>query len=330
MPGSCLDFRRSERGTAARMNRPLISVACGVLVKPDGQVLIAQRPAGKLAAGKWEFPGGKIEVGETPLAALTRELHEELGITVRAAEPLLRFRHDYSDRCVVLDTWRVTRWDGALQSREGQAFAWREPSSLAALDVLPTVAPIVRVLGLPAHYVFTPPAVTEAALRARIAHLPPGALLRLRQPALDDVAYARLAERVVELGRSTGIRVLLDRDPALVTALDADGWHADGRALARHACRPLPATRLVAASIHDATQREAAQRLGVDLAVLGPVAATATHPGAVGLGWPQFESIREDVPFAVYAIGGVGPADLDTARRHGAQGIAGISAYWRD
>lgn len=310
------------------MPRPLIHVACGVLVQPDGRLLIAQRPEGKIAAGKWEFPGGKIEPGETGLDALRRELHEELGISVTAAEPLLRFCHDYSDRSVVLDTWRVTAWDGALQSREQQAFAWQTPAEAAALDTLPTVRPILRVLGLPAQYVFTPPTMSPQQLAARLRTLPPGALLRLRLPALADADYAEAAQRLLPLCRQAGLRLLLDRSPALVEGLGAAGWHARASALRAHATRPLAERYLIAASVHDAEELDLAERLGANLAVLAPVLPTATHPGQPGLGWPAFAALRAQRPLAVFALGGVGPEDLPEALARGAQGVAGISAWW--
>lgn len=310
------------------MPRPLIHVACGVLVQPDGRLLIAQRPEGKVAAGKWEFPGGKIEAGETGLDALRRELHEELGIEVTAAEPLLRFRHDYSDRSVVLDTWRVTAWQGEPQSREQQDFRWQRPDAAATLDVLPTVRPILRVLGLPAQYVFTPPARPLAELEARLPRLPKGALLRLRLPTLDDAAYAEAAQRLLPACREAGLRLMLDRSATMVEALGAAGWHAPASVLRDHGARPLGEQHLVAASVHDAAELALAERLGANLAVLSPVLPTATHPGQAGLGWPAFAALRAQRPLAVFALGGVGPDDLGVARANGAQGVAGISAWW--
>ena len=307
---------------------PLINVACGVLQAADGRVLLAQRPPGKIAAGKWEFPGGKIEAGETVLQALTRELNEELGITVRRARPLLRFRHDYRDRHVLLDTWCVDNWNGEPVSREGQDFAWLPTDDLATLDVLPTVAPIVTALRLPQHYVFTPPEATLVDLLMRLTSLPRGALLRLRQPDLPTADYERLAISLLPACQAAGLKLIVDREPAMVEAIGADGWHATGAALARCDARPVDPARWFGASVHDAAQLRAAQLVGADFAVLGPVFETKTHPGAPGLGWSGFSERRGVVGLPVYALGGLAQGDLFEARRHGAQGIAAISAYW--
>ena len=152
---------------------PHIGVACGVLRRADGAVLLAQRPAGKIAAGKWEFPGGKIETGESPRVALERELHEELGIGISQARPLIRFTHAYHDRIVTLDTWLVERWRHEVRAVEGQCFDWQAPDAAIALDLLPTVQPILAALRLPTDYVFTPPDADEARIRDGLDGLPP-------------------------------------------------------------------------------------------------------------------------------------------------------------
>lgn len=307
---------------------PLIPVACGVLIDGDGRLLIAQRPIGKIAAGKWEFPGGKIEAGETTLEALTRELHEELGISVRRARPLLRFRHDYRDRHVVLDTWCVEDWDGEPASREQQAFAWRQPDALDDLDLLPTVAPIIKALRLPPQYVFTRPDATLFELLAGLTRLPRGALLRLRLPGLPEREYAALAATLLPAARAAGLKLILDRDPAMVAALGADGWHATAAALKRYGARPIADDRWFGASVHTAEDLRAAQIVDADFAVLGPVFETATHPGTPGIGWDGFAARRGEAALPVYALGGLDQGDLAAARRHGAQGIAAISAFW--
>lgn len=307
--------------------RPVIRVACGVLCRADGRVLMAQRPEGKIAAGWWEFPGGKIEADESPRAALARELHEELGVSLRAAQPLIRFAHDYSNRRVLLDTWLVTAFDGEPCSREGQAFRWLPVAELAAQDpVLPTVAPIAAALRLPGHYVFTPATAELPALLLGLPRLPAGALLRLRLRGCPAARYVEVASALLAATRPLGLKLILD-DPDLVTRLGADGWHADSRRLMALGARPQ-GPGLCLASVHDGAQLQQALRLGFDAAVLGPVSPTASHPGHPGLAWDGFEALRGTLPLPVFAIGGLGPAQLDQARQHRAQGLAGISAYW--
>jgi 8-oxo-dGTP diphosphatase len=306
----------------------VIPVACGVVVNARGEALIAQRPAGKIAAGKWEFPGGKIEPGEAPEHALARELEEELGLRVQRARPLIRLRHDYSDRTVILDAWLITAFEGAPQARELQAFEWVAPADLLRWDLLAADGPIVTALRLPEHYVFTPTQGSLERLLAGLDLLPRGALLRLRLPELDDADYLRIAERLLPECRRRGLRLMLDRAPEQVMALGADGWHATESALRRIERRPLPADRWFAASVHGAGGIALARRRGVDCAVLGPVLETATHPGTPPLGWPAFAALAREAGLPVYAIGGVGPSDLEQGFAHGAQGVAAIRAYW--
>jgi len=123
-----------------------INVVVGVLQDNRGQVLISQRLPSAHQAGAWEFPGGKIHEGETPLAALTRELAEELGIVIRTAAPLTRFQHDYADRAVVLDVWCVNEYDGMPQGLEGQPIRWAVPENLLKQGLLPADRPIVDAL----------------------------------------------------------------------------------------------------------------------------------------------------------------------------------------
>jgi 8-oxo-dGTP diphosphatase len=251
-------------------------------------------------------------------------------VEARAARRLLRFRYAYTDRIVILDTWLVESFDGEPHPHEGQQFAWTTLEGLQALDTLPTVAPIALALRLPLHYVFTPPNADEGLIRSGLGRLPAGCLLRLRVPVLDDEAYAALAARLLPQCRGQGIGLMLDRAPRLAAELGAAGWHATERALLHARSRPLPDKLLFAASVHDARGLEQAWHLRADFAVLGPVLPTATHPNATGLGWDGFEQLLSEQPRPVYAIGGVGPAQLPQAHQHGAQGVAGIRAYWPD
>lgn len=130
-------------------NRAAIHVVAGAVVGGDGRVLIAQRPPGKHLAGAWEFPGGKLERGETRAAGLARELREELGIDIHQPRPLIRVRHAYAAAEVLIDAWVVTRYDGEPQSLDGQALRWCRPEALASAGLLPADRPIVRALRMP-------------------------------------------------------------------------------------------------------------------------------------------------------------------------------------
>ena len=128
------------------MPATVMHVMAGVLLDDNGCVLLAQRPAGKHLAGFWEFPGGKLEAGETPLAALARELLEELGIHVRDAEPLVCLPWRYEDRELLLDAWRVSSWRGEPRSLEAQPLQWMLPASVDPMILAPADRVILAAL----------------------------------------------------------------------------------------------------------------------------------------------------------------------------------------
>ena len=121
-------------------------VVAAVIYDEARRVLVAQRPEGKALAGQWEFPGGKTDPGESDAQALRRELHEELGVRVDAARPLLEFSHEYSERHVQLSVWLVERFSGVPGGREGQQLQWVTPAALRSLPLLRADLPIVEWL----------------------------------------------------------------------------------------------------------------------------------------------------------------------------------------
>lgn len=130
------------------MASSLLLVAAAALVDVDGRVLIAKRPQGKSLAGLWEFPGGKVEAGETPEAALIRELDEELGITVthKCLAPFVFASHAYETFHLLMPLYLCRRWEGFAQAREHEALAWVKPDRLADYDMPPADAPLVAYL----------------------------------------------------------------------------------------------------------------------------------------------------------------------------------------
>ncbi len=306
-------------------------VAVGIIENAQHQVLVAQRPGHKHQGGKWEFPGGKIHPGETTPEALARELHEELGITLRAACPLQRVRHAYPDRSVLLDIWRVTDYAGEVHGREGQPLRWVTASELGGLDLPAADLPIVRTLQLPPLYLITDSRrYGKTGMLTRIERaLAAGArLLQLREPQMPAEEYADYARTLTALAHPYGARVLLNAEPALAEACGADGVHLSSHRLMAMRARPLSATYMVAASCHDIAELLHASRIGVDFVVLSPVLPTASHPQAVPLGWGGFTDLRMHSDVPVYALGGVQPGHLSKARATGAQGLAMLRGIW--
>ena len=126
----------------------VVSVVACALIDADGRVLLAQRPEGKSMAGLWEFPGGKIEPGETPEQSLIRELAEELGITVKEAclAPLTFASHSYADFHLLMPLYVCRRWDGTVQPQEGQQLAWVRPNQLRDYPMPPADVPLISHL----------------------------------------------------------------------------------------------------------------------------------------------------------------------------------------
>ena len=309
----------------------LTAVAAAVIEQPDGRFLLGRRPAGTAYAGYWEFPGGKLEAGETPHDALVRELQEELGIRVVEAHPWITREHVYEHAHVRLHFFRVTAWQGELQPLQHDALSWQTPGELDVAPLLPANAPILAALTLPGFYAISQAAelgVSEQLLRLERALQRGLRLVQLREPGLPAERRHALALAMQTLCARYGARLMINGELALAQACGAAGLHLPARELMRLAARPdLP---LVAASCHDAAELAQAQRLGLDFVVLGPVQATASHPGVAGMGWESFAALIDGYSLPVYALGGLSRADEALARAAGAQGVAALRAAWAD
>jgi 8-oxo-dGTP diphosphatase len=298
----------------------MIEVAAGILMDADGCVLLMQRLPGKHLAGTWEFPGGKIEPGESVEHALIRELDEELGVEVLSTALLISLPWHYPEKSVRLHALRVIDWCGEPRAREGHPLRWVAVDDMDVATMPPADAPIVAALRLPAHYVILE--TSPADLCARGADT----LFQLRMPDASRDEVRGVAQRV--LAESPGLRasLLINHDIDLARELGV-GVHLRAEQLRALRERPLPPGRWVGASSHDAEELELAARLGADFATLSPVCATTSHPGATPLGWERFARLVTDARLPVYALGGVGPDDFERARAAGAQGVAGIRAF---
>lgn len=307
----------------------IVDVAAAVLQRPDGSFLLAQRPAGKIWAGYWEFPGGKLEQGESARDALVRELREELGIEVRTAYPWLMRVFTYPHATVRLHFFRVTEWSGELHPHEGQQFSWQPPTSVLVAPILPANAPILRALELPTMYAISNVAELgeEAFLASLQIKLDSGLrLIQLREKDLAPDELNALARRVVSMSHARGAKVLLNGDVVLAQEVGADGVQLTSSQLTDLSERPD--VRWCGASCHNAEELKRAEGLGCDFALLSPVLPTRSHPGAPHLGWQSFAAMTAESSIPVYALGGLVDDDMAVAWQHGAHGIALLRQAW--
>ncbi len=311
-----------------------IHVVAGVIRDALGRILLARRTAGRDLAGLWEFPGGKVEPGESPEAALTRELHEELGIQVQVGAPFIRVPQQYPDKRLVLDVREIEGYSGMPKGLDGQALAWAPAHKLGDYPMPPADRPVVAALLQPDRYLVTAtPGASDESWLATLEQSLAGGVRRvqLRAPGVQSVHWARLAARAAALCSDAGADLLINGDAPLAARLGV-GLHLRALQLTNAEGATWEGTArppLLAASCHTAAELSRAQALGCDFAVLGHVHATPSHIGEPGLGWPAFARLREVVSIPIYAIGGLGTGDIAIAREHGAQGIAAIRGLWR-
>ena len=312
------------RDATPRKSNLVVEVAAAVIQRTDGAFLLAQRPPGKVYAGYWEFPGGKVEPGERAEVALARELHEEIGIDVRRAYPWITRVFTYPHATVRLNFFRVVQWQGKAHPQEDQAITWQRLDAPMAAPMLPANAPVLASLALPAEYAITNAAAVgvPAMLAALETRLASGLkLLQVREPTLSEEQRNLFTQQATGLAHRYGCKVL-----AKGIFPGVDGVHLTSQELME--CKVKPAASLVAASCHSRKELERGMALGLDFAVIGPVKATPSHANVGGIGWHGFAELVRGTSIPVYAIGGLARADREHAWGAGAHGVAMIRGSW--
>ena len=299
-------------------------VSAAVLMRGEYEFLLARRPEGKVYAGWWEFPGGKVEAGESFHDALVRELNEELGIAITQATPWLTREFVYPHATVRIRFFRVTAWEGEIHPHEHDAIAWlRNDAPPTVEPILPANGPILKGLALPTTCALTNAAengIDAELSRLEIALTTGLRFIQIREKTLAPAVRRKFARQVVELGHAHGAIVLVNGDEALAGSIDADGVHLPSQALMASPKRPdFP---WVGASCHSPEELAKAAELMLDYALLGPVLPTPTHPQSAGIGWPSFTSMVERSPLPVLALGGMTREMMQEAWTHGAHGLA--------
>ena len=309
----------------------VVHVAVGVIVGSEGAILIAKRPDKTHQGGLWEFSGGKVEDGETLFDALKRELQEELAIDVIATEPLIKIRHDYGDKVVLLDVHKVTEFSGQPQGNEGQPIQWVAPASLHEYEFPAANHPIITAINLPQRLLITGDFNEPNDFLARIESALQSGIRMVQLRIQKSEAIPMLVGPVAEICNRYSAKLIINTSPQVFADLFAYsnvGLHLSSSQLLSCNTRPVSDSTLLGASCHTESEIKHAEKIGVNYICLSPVLATNSHPEREGMGWDRFRSLVDNATIPVYALGGMTKTDLAIALEKGAQGIAGISEWW--
>ncbi len=320
------------------MSPDFLHVAVGIIRNNKNQVLLSRRPSNVSQANLWEFPGGKLEPGETVREALSRELNEELALTVKSAKPLIKIYHNYEEHSVLLDVWEIDLWSSGLldnnaqQGWEGQKIEWADPPSLCARDFPAANKAVIKAVQLPDFYLICPD--PEESYKDYIKKfetcISAGILLfQLRfNGEAQYVRHATLITKLLELCKDSHSRLLINAPPDYAVKIGAHGIHLNSTRLLQFHERPLDKNFLVSASCHNSTELENACKIDADFSVLSPVNETSSHESRQTLGWDKFKDLVESANIPIYALGGMQAEDMKKFHRFGAQGIAVLSGVW--
>ena len=316
-----------------------IHVVAGIIRHPKNpaKMFFTLRQKGQHLENLWEFPGGKQESGESRFQALRRELEEEVGIHVIAAQPFQSVSHRYPGKKVCLDVWEVKQYSGQAHGREGQESAWLDLDEVFSYPFPEADLPILKALTLPPELLITPDMPAQGmddclASFNRLMQQHRYPLVQFRSHGLLDMDYLDAANELQSICWHHDAELIINR-PSLDSLNSScfDGFrrrHLSAlnlRALSQESFEP---DVRYSASCHGREELSLAEDWGCDFALLSAVRATASHPGADAKGWYRFraEAIQTNIP--VYALGGIQRKDLTVARYQAAIGVAGIQDFW--
>ncbi|MFT5395785.1 MAG: 8-oxo-dGTP diphosphatase [Gammaproteobacteria bacterium] len=307
-------------------------VAVGVIYNTTkDKVLISKRSNNQHLAGHWEFPGGKVECNENVSSALKRELFEELGITVIKAEAYTSISHDYADKKVLLHVWKVSEWCGQPESRESQDICWASISDLNNYKFPDANKYIIQSILLTPMYVISKESYEDYSNLYSVAEecfVSGLKIFQLRLKKDNNKSFQNIVKTLSEVASRYDAKLILNGLATDIDKYPIDGIHLNTSELTKHKNRPISEEHILGTSCHNEEELIKAAEINVNYAFLSPVQLTASHPEAIAIGWERFRSLINEVNFPIYALGGMLPSDLQTAKNYGAYGIAMLGAIW--
>jgi 8-oxo-dGTP diphosphatase len=316
-----------------------IHVVAALIRHPDepDKICITQRKSGQHLENLWEFPGGKVEQGESAFHALKRELFEELGIELHSAQPFQSVRHRYPDKSILLDVWRVKSYSGQAHGRENQNCQWVSISDLQDYEFPEADIPVLKALDLPPELLITPDVSLvhqDSFLQQfeRVMDSHPYKLVLFRSPQLEDKQYAEIAQLMEQIAKPHKASIIIHRNKLKSLqhkSFDSFGYrHLNSYLLNSLTARPFDDSIVLSASCHDQTELKLAERFECKFAMLSTVRETTSHPGRRAKGWYGFNQLATRSSLPIYALGGIKREDYCVASFQGAVGVAGISDFW--
>lgn len=304
-----------------------IKVVVGVLHNKNGQFLIAKRQNHQFMGEFWEFPGGKIEPGESAESAIKRELKEELNIDIKALSYHRTIFHTYPDRKIELNVYCINKYNNTPIGAEGQTIVWKKAHELKPYKLLPTMKTLITSIKLPNKYWITPSSnhQSKAWMKKFEEKLTKDIkLIQLRSKNKLDSGF--IAEIYHEC-QQHNLKLLLNTIDKTFKESFCDGWHLTTNEMFEYTHRPCSENKLLGVSTHNIDEAMTAQKMGADFIVISPIQPTATHPNTKALGWENAKKVTNKITIPVYFLGGMTLKDLDKTLKFGAQGIAGVSAF---
>lgn len=334
---------RAVSNTSTMTDKKVLHVAVG-LIMLNQQVLISWRNASQHQGNRYEFPGGKIEVDETPEQGLIRELREELGIEVQHPIRAQQLCYDYPEKTVCLHVFKVTQFSGEPRGHEGQHIRWVAQQDLAQYQFPDANTPILRVAQCPEQYLISYEQTAGQSLtdwlNFHVQHVPERAWLYVRHHQLGSDEYQQVIEQLSQarpdlqlVGMYRHISAFKD------SSIQLAGVHYTKQDLSEASLlqttlqqtlshQIVPPAWLRFAACKTEQDIQAAQQLSMDAIILGPVNATLTHPEASPLGWQEWQQLCLQSNVPVYALGGVTKQDVLNVQQYGGFALAGIRGFY--
>lgn len=312
----------------------VIHVAVAVVKDQFGKILITKRPDTVDQGGLWEFPGGKVESNENVKQALKRELYEEVGINILEMTPLIKIRHDYSDKLVLLDVFNINKHTEEAYGKEGQQLKWVNLRDLSGFDFPDANYPIIDAIILPDKYMITGQFNNDSDFLKKLQKAISNGikLIQLRAHQLEVNDYLKLSKKTFEICHKNNVKLMLNTSIKNYIEHDAHnfshGLHLTSNELKKYSNDLSNKQVLVAASIHNEKELILAQQKRLKFAVLSPVNKTSSHPDVIPVGWNFFKQMTNKAIIPVYALGGMQLTDLQKAKELGGQGISAIGLFW--